>query len=168
MRRLALIALIVLGVLGACDGGSSALDAAPGAITLSAGPTSAPVTGFRWGANNDCGAASVTIQGAAAGGGGIGLCLPRADLIGAGAIDLADDTKVQLVGATLVTSACTTAPAPGARPSGTVTFTGFSTQTGASYQLTLAGQVAGRTSCADAGSADVTIGLAGTALVTPR
>jgi hypothetical protein len=166
-------------MLAAC-GGSSVPDAPPGAITVTAGAITNTITGLRWGANNDCPASgaqviSVTIQGSGTGsasGAGIGLCLPRPDQIGSAALDLGDDTKVQLVGASASASDCMVTKASGVKPSGSVTFIGFSAKDGASYQVTLAGQVAAKATCvgasADAGIADVTLQLSGTALVTPR
>src|SRR5262249_44868817 len=143
-----------------------------GAITVTAGSDLFSYTGFRWGANNDCPAAgasviSVTLRGPQTGAGdhGLGLCLPRPDQVGAGSIDLGDSTHVQLAGITGKAGSCEVAMKSGATPSGTVTFAGFSTQAGAAYQMTLAGQVAGTSSCGDA---PITLTIAGTAAVTAQ
>jgi hypothetical protein len=169
---------LVLTLVVACDGGGApAIDAAPaGAIQLTAGAGfSGQASDLRWGANSDCPAAgsavvSVTIR--SFGGdptNGFGICLPRPDLVGSAAIDLGDDTKVQLVGAVVSAGGCSVGKAAGAKPTGTVTFAGFSTSAGASYQMTVNGQVGGTTTCvSDGGPVAVPITFSGTALVTPR
>lgn len=162
---------LVLIAAAACDGGGMpAVDAAPGAITLSAPGLSLDVTDFGWGANNDCpagggGAVPVTIR-ATAPGGGVGLCLPHPDLVGSAPLDLGDEGVVRDFSAGGQAGGCSATKTTGAKPSGTVRFAGFSTSAGATYQMTISGQVDGVASCADAGH--VTIQLSGTALVTPR
>jgi hypothetical protein len=182
MQRLA--SLVVLLGLAACGGPEVgkitcglAGDAGPGAVTVTVGADSAQISGFRWGANNDCPAAgaqviSVTISGTqappAAAGFGIGMCLPRPDRIGAAPIDLGDDTMVQLAGASVSAGGCTLQKGKDAKPSGSLSFVGFCTETGSSYQVTFAGQVAGTKICGTGPTEEVVLQLAGTALVTPR
>jgi hypothetical protein len=169
-------------VLGACGGGGPGgvcglvVDARSDEVaTLTVGSDSFAYGGFRWGQNNDCtsgSVVSVTIRGGqvapAAAAGGLGLCLPRPDLVGDAPIDLGDTSRVQLVGATAQGGACTTTPAERARPSGTVTFTGFCTTAGTAYELALAGQIAGTRTCAGAAPEAVTIALGGKALVVAQ
>lgn len=145
---------------------------AAGAINVTAGGDVLLYTGFHWGANNDCPASgasviSVTLRGPQTGAGdhGLGLCLPRPDQVGTASIDLGDSAHVQLAGITGKAGSCEVTATSGAVPSGFVTFTGFSTQTGAAYQMTFAGQVAGTSSCGDG---PITLFLAGTAAVTAQ
>jgi hypothetical protein len=161
----------VLVVAGACSGDGTS----PGAITVSTATMSADYASFRWGANNDCPAGggtqvvSVTIIGEQSGSGGaygIGLCLPRPDQIGAGAISLGDDSKIRLDSLTGKVGDCTFTQNGSA--SGTATFAGFSTAAGATYTLTLAGQVPGTSTCGGGAVMVVTLALSGTADVAPR
>ena len=168
MRKLVFLLLV------GCSSSGSTPDSLPppGAITVTAGGSTFSYTGFRWGENNDCPAAgsgviSVTLRGPQTGAGdhGLGLCLPRPDLVGSAAINLGDAAHVVLAGVTGTQGGCEVAMRPGAVPTGTVTFAGFSTQTGAAYQMTLAGQVEGTSSCADG---PVSLQLSGTAAVTAQ
>lgn len=167
-------ALLFTLFLVGCGSDNSTPDAPPepGAINVTAGGDVLSYTGFRWGANNDCpasgaGVISVTIRGPETGAGdhGLGLCLPRPDQVGTASLDLGDTTHVQLAGITGKAGSCEVAMKSGAVGSGFVTFTGFSTQTGAGYQMTFAGQVAGTSSCGDG---PITLFIAGTAAVTAQ
>ena len=170
MRSLVLILLLA----GCGDGGGGSPDATPppGAITVTSDSGVLSYTGFRWGENNDCPAAgsgvvSVTIRGPQTGAGdhGLGICLPRPDQVGTASIDLGDSAHVVLAGVTGKSGSCEVTARSGATPSGLLTFTGFSTQTGAAYQMTFAGQVEGTSSCGDA---PITLFIAGTAAVTAQ
>jgi len=167
-------ALVYMLLLAGCGSDNSTPDAPlePGAVNVTAGGDVLAYAGFRWGANNDCPASgasviSVTVRGPQNGAGdhGLGVCLPRPDQVGTATLDLGDPTHVQLVGLTGKLGSCEVAMKSGATPSGFVTFTDFSTQTGAAYQMTFAGQVAGTSTCADG---PITLFIAGTAAVTAQ
>jgi hypothetical protein len=184
--RLSLIALVVVAAAAAC--GSSPTDTCTGpgdagvnGVTVSVGPGGAMASygSFIWGENNDCPATgsqviSVTIRGPQIGApGGIGLCLPRPDLVGSDPIPLADRTRVQLVTVSatvlgpVVGGTCTTELAASPPPTGTVRFAGFCTRAGAAFAMTFSGEVAGRRTCG-ATVDDVTMSLGGTVAVTPQ
>lgn len=169
----------------ACGGSNDAPcgvgDAGSGAIALRGGGVDTEIGGLRWGQNNDCPAGGTAVVSVTISGGqtspradsyGLGLCLPRPDQIDASAVDLSDATRVQLVGASGTVDGCSIMMTSGARPSGTVTFSGLCTQAGAAWLMTLAGQVAGTKRCQSDGGLGtpeaVTIELAGQALITPR
>ncbi len=160
--------LVILLFVPACGGDGGGLP--DGAATITVGAQVTSYGGFIWGKNNDCGATSVTIRGHQSDDdeSGIGLCLPRPDLLGGAAVDLADADVVQLVGATATAAGCTTTLASSAIASGTVTFPGFSTASGASYQMTLAGQVDGTRTCASGPGEAVTMVLGGTVRIDPQ
>ncbi len=160
-------ALVIALFLAACGNSSPTVDATPVDVAADApgfgactGPDNAPTEatlvtdgtstiayqGFEWGENNDCPAAgapagviSVTLTGTQVGNpsGGLGFCLPRPDLIGTGAIFLADVNSIQIVGAGGTADGCTySLVSADANPSGTITFGGFCTQKGSSYSFT--------------------------------
>jgi hypothetical protein len=170
MRRL----LAVLSVLSACGDDAPALP--PGAATIAIDSATLSVVGFTWGRNNDCPAQgasviSVTLRGhqSDATDFGLGFCLPRPDLIGAAAIDLADTSLVLLVGASArLDNGCMLGLAPDAVPTGSVTFSGFSTHAGADFRMTLSGQVDGIEQCGSGPSTPVTMVLGGQVLVEPQ
>jgi len=175
MRRI----LASLILLGCGDGGTTppecgvAPDAGSGVATITVGTDVYDYSGFHWGKNNDCPATgsavvSVTIRGNQTGkASGLGLCLPRPDLIASAAIDLGDSTRVQLVGATAVAGACTSTMGP-TKPIGTVTFAGFCTEAGTTFAMTLAGQVEGTKTCGTGPSTPVTLVIGGQTLVVAQ
>ncbi|HKA86417.1 MAG TPA: hypothetical protein VKE22_02090 [Haliangiales bacterium] len=172
---------LVLVCLCACsgDGGTPVCTASPDAglagLFVSIGANSTAYKGLKWGANNDCPAAgssvvSVTIIGEQVGSGGqfgIALCLPRPDLIRAAAIDLADATMVKLESLTGELAGCMFTK--DGTPTGTITFSGFCAQAGATYVVALAGQVPATSRCSPGGPTNsVTLVLSGDAVVVPR
>jgi hypothetical protein len=170
---------MLVSMLAACgDDGPAVCGVAAstpeGGATIGVAGDSASYVGFIWGANNDCPATgssvvSVTLRGhqSDATDFGLGLCLRRPDRIGEGAIDLADDSLVLLVGASAHIAPCDTSIAPDATPTGTVTFAGFCTAAGTRFLMTLSGQVAGIRTCGDQ-LVPVTMMLGGRVLVVPQ
>jgi hypothetical protein len=164
---------LFLPVLSACGDGPVL---PPGAATIAIDPATVSVVGFTWGENNDCPAQgasviSVTLRGhqSDASDFGLGFCLPRPDLIGATAIDLADTSLVLLVGASArLDNGCTVGLAPDALPTGTITFSGFGTHAGASFRIKLAGQVHGIERCGSGPSTPATMVLGGDVVVEPQ
>jgi len=135
--------------------------------------------GFTSSANNDCSVAgsptSLTVDGVQMGQSSfhITFCLPRPDQIGAGAIDLTDDTRVQIININGdLGGGCLLTQNPGGTLSGTISFVGFCKDGGdpAGYAIQLAGTVPGFRACTggDAGtqSTPVDIALSGTTIVT--
>ncbi len=177
---------LVLVLVAACGNGDSPGEcrglpdggvAGATGVTLGDGTSSFRYDAFLWGENNDCPAAgssivSVTINSAQTDPPsdlGIGLCLPRPDVIGAGPISLADRNLVELVGASGSGDGCVLQPSFTTMPSGTVTFAGFCTTAGSSFTVTFAGSIAGTRTCEGGAPAEnVTLTLAGTAIVRPR
>jgi hypothetical protein len=123
---------------------------------------------------------SVTIEGPQQNGhGGIGLCLPRPDLITGEPISLTDATKVNLVslsasvGDTIyqdggIGAGCSYDLVPGSA-TGMITFAGFCTATGTSWAMSLAGTVSFSQECIPSvPEHTTTFTLAGTISVGPR
>ena len=153
---------------------------APAQATLvTAGGASFAYEGFTAGLNGDCpvttgSRGSVTIRGNQTGSGfPLTFCVRREDDVRSGQpISLADDTFIQVVDVNGRDPAgCTYAKDTGAVATGTITFDGFCTTAGTTYNMTLAGSIAGLKTCgaSDGGVASsdpVTLELAGDVLVT--
>jgi hypothetical protein len=172
MRRLLLMVLLAgcgddAGP-GECTGVG---DAGVSGATLAVDDTSFGYGNFDWGKHNDCGTESITIQGrqvSPPSDFGLGLCLPDPSAIGAAAVSLADTSLVELRGASAQSASCIYQFLATATPTGTVTFGGFCTASGASFTLTFNGSVAGMKTCTGGAPEAVTLALGGTALVTER
>jgi hypothetical protein len=131
---------------------------------------------FTWGRNNDCtipgGPISITILGDMTTPNdaryAVALCLPRPDLVVAGTpIALSDASMIQQAsfGARDSTNACTYGIDLAHTPTATVQFDGFCTAHGASFVMTLAGDVPAVKTCG-ATMTDITLTYSGTVTVT--
>ncbi len=134
---------------------------------------------FTSSANNDCSVAgsptSLTVNGVQMGQPSfhVTFCLPRPDQIGGAAIELTDDSRVQVININAdLGGGCLLTMDPAGSPSGTITFVGYCSDGSdpAGYAIQLAGTVPGFRTCTggDAGSQStpVDIALSGTTSVT--
>ena len=169
-----LLAMMLLVGCGDDDGNGECAgvgDAGVSGATIAADTMTFGYGNFDWGKHNDCGTESITIQGrqvSPPSDFGIGLCLPNPDAIGSAAVSLADTSLVELRGASAQSSTCIYQFLSTATPTGTVTFGGFCTTSGASFTVTFNGSVAGMKTCTGAAPEGTTLTLGGTALVNER
>jgi hypothetical protein len=174
-------------MLSACSSGTSVsdagatcpnvLDAAPasGPITLAGGNETYTFGNVTWGRNNDCtlpgGPISITILGdlttPSDANYALALCLPRPDLVTGTPLSISDMGMVQQFnfGARDSNNACQYSPSPTGTPTATVQFAGFCTAKGASFVMTLAGDVPAVRNCGGT-MTNITMTFSGSTTVT--
>jgi hypothetical protein len=169
-----LLAIVLLAGCGD-DGGNGECtgvgDAGVSGATISVDNQTFGYGNFDWGKHNDCGVEQRHHPGPAGHAPsdfGIGLCLPNPDAIGSAPVSLADRSLVELQGASAQSSTCIYQFLATATPTGTVTFGGFCTTSGASFTVTFAGSVAAMRTCTGGAPEATALNLGGTALVTER
>jgi hypothetical protein len=181
--------LVLLAGLAACSSPAPADDAGPTCPNvIDAAASSAPIAlaggnetytfgNFVWGRNNDCtipgGPISITILGALTtpndSSYALALCLPRPDLVTSTPLSLSDTGMVQQFnfGARDSNNACQYSPNLAISPTATVQFAGFCTVKGASFVMTLSGDVAAVKNCGGT-KTDITMTLSGATTVNAQ